>query len=58
MTRQTIDCRDIDDGCTVSVAANTQEQLLNAAAQHAVHSHGYADGNDLRGKLVDLVKSG
>lgn len=57
MTRQTIDCRDIDKSCTVSVAADNKEQLLNAAAQHAVYAHGYEDGDQLRGQLVQHVKS-
>lgn len=57
MTRQTIDCRDIDESCTVSVAADDEEQLLNAAAEHAVHTHGYEDGDQLRGQLVQHVKS-
>lgn len=57
MTRETIDCRDVDDTCTVAISADNQEQLLKIAAQHAVQAHGYQDGDGLRVQLTKLVKN-
>lgn len=60
MTRQTIDCRDFPSelGCTVSVAADSEEELLGAAAYHAVQVHHHADSPELRTQLRKLVKAG
>ena len=44
MTRKTIDCRTVpnDVGCTLSISGEPDE-LVTAAAQHAIAVHGHAD---------------
>ena len=44
MTRKTIDCRAFpnDVGCTLAISGEPDE-LVTAAAQHAVAVHGHAD---------------
>ena len=45
MTRKYIDCRQSPSvsNCTVAIAADTDEELLEAAVQHAVSVHGQQD---------------
>lgn len=52
MSRKTIDCRATpnDAGCTLTISGEPQE-VLDAAALHAVTVHGHADGPDLRAML-------
>ena len=58
MTRKTIDCRAIpnDVGCTLAITGEPDE-LITAAAQHAVAVHGHTDSPQLRqmlsGSLTD-----
>jgi predicted small metal-binding protein len=60
MGRKYIDCRDYpsESGCTVAISADSQEELVDAAAQHAVHVHGHQDGPELRAQLNQIVKEG
>ncbi|MCB1966537.1 MAG: DUF1059 domain-containing protein [Candidatus Accumulibacter sp.] len=60
MTRQYIDCREYpsDTNCTVSIAADSDEELLEAAVQHAVTVHGHQDNEELRKTLCTLFKEG
>ena len=60
MTRQYIDCREYpsDTNCTVSIAADSNEELLEAAVQHAVTVHGHQDNEELRKTLCTLFKEG
>jgi predicted small metal-binding protein len=50
MNRKYIDCRQYpsDIGCTVAIFADTDEELLEAAVQHAVSIHGHEDTPELR----------
>lgn len=59
MTRQTIDCRDFPSeiDCSVSVAADGEDELLDAAAYHAVQVHKHTDSPGLRDELRKLVKA-
>ena len=52
MTRKTIDCRSVpnDVGCTLAISGEPDE-LVTAAAQHAVTVHGHADTPELRQQL-------
>ncbi len=52
MTRKIIDCRATPNeaGCTLTIAGEPQE-VLDAAALHAVTVHGHTDGPDLRAML-------
>jgi predicted small metal-binding protein len=60
MDRKTIDCRDFpsESGCTVAISADREDELIDAAAQHAVQVHGHQDGPELRAQLRQGVKSG
>ena len=42
--------------CTVSLAADSDEELLEAAVQHAVAVHGHADTPELRKQIQALFK--
>ena len=56
MTRKTIDCRALpnDVGCTLAISGQPDE-LVAAAAQHAVAVHGHADTPELREQLRGLL---
>jgi len=60
MTRKYIDCRAFpsDSGCTVALAADSDDELLQAAVQHAVTVHGHEDTPQLREQLRQLFKEG
>jgi predicted small metal-binding protein len=60
MDRKYIDCRDYpsESGCTVAISADSQDELVEAAAQHAVKVHGHQDGPELRAQLNQIVKEG
>ncbi len=53
MSRKYIDCREYPSqmNCTVSIFADNDEELLEAAVQHAVSVHGHEDTPDLREQL-------
>lgn len=56
MTRKIIDCRAFpnDVGCTLAISGEPDE-LVSAAAQHAVAVHGHADTPELREQLRGLL---
>jgi predicted small metal-binding protein len=58
MARKYIDCRDYPSemNCTVAMAADNDEELLEAAVQHAVAIHGHTDTPELRNQLRALFK--
>ena len=60
MNRKYIDCRDFpsETGCTVAISADSEDELVEAAAQHAVKVHGHQDGPELRAMLRDGVRTG
>jgi len=60
MSRNYIDCRDYpsESGCTVAISADTKDELVDAAAQHAVQVHGHQDGPELRAQLNQIVREG
>lgn len=60
MNRKFIDCREIpsDSHCTVAIAADTDQELLEAAIQHAVAVHHHADTPELRRQLCQAFKEG
>ena len=60
MDRKYIDCRDYpsESGCSVAISADSDDELIEAAAQHAVQVHGHQDGPELRAMLRDCVKTG
>ena len=60
MARTYIDCREFpsDMHCTVAIAADSEQELLAAAVQHAVAVHGHSDTPELRKQLGQLFKAG
>ena len=58
MARKYIDCREYPSemNCTVSLAADSDEELLEAAVQHAVAVHGHTDTPELRTQIQALFK--
>ncbi|MFD0668424.1 DUF1059 domain-containing protein [Ramlibacter sp. MAHUQ-53] len=60
MTRKYVDCREYpsDMHCTVSIVADSDPELLEAAVQHAVSVHGHQDTPELREQLRQLFKAG
>jgi predicted small metal-binding protein len=60
MTRKYIDCRDYpsESGCTVAISADSSDEVVAAAAQHAVKVHGHQDTPELRQQLQQMVREG
>jgi len=55
--RMALDCRlhPSEKGCTLRIEG-TEEELLEAASQHAVTAHGHTNSPELREQLRALVK--
>ncbi|GHB10729.1 DUF1059 domain-containing protein [Streptomyces termitum] len=49
MTRKATDCRDTPSvsGCSLYISGE-EEEVVRAAAEHAVSVHGHTDGQELR----------
>ncbi|RCX31177.1 DUF1059 domain-containing protein [Thioalbus denitrificans] len=61
MARYYIDCRDYpspDIHCTVALSADSEEELLEAAVQHAIQVHGHADNTEFREQIRREFKHG
>lgn len=58
MARVYIDCREFptDMKCSVSMAADTPQELLEVAVQHAVTVHGHEDSSELRNEIGKMFK--
>lgn len=60
MSRYYIDCRNHpgDVKCTVALAADTREELLEAVVEHGRTVHGYADTPEFRNQVLQGMKEG
>ena len=60
MTRKYIDCREFpsDINCTVAIAADNENELMEIAVQHAVSAHHHEDTPQLRQQLRQLFREG
>ncbi|PZX30594.1 conserved hypothetical protein [Cupriavidus phytorum] len=60
MARKFIDCREYpsDTHCTVALSADSEDELLEAAVQHAVAVHKHQDTPELRSQLKSMFKEG
>ncbi len=60
MARKYIDCREFPSemNCTLAISADSEQELLEAAVQHAVTIHGHADSPEFRKQLEALFKEG
>ena len=57
MGRKVADCRDFpsDSGCTLTITGE-EDEVVVAAAQHAVAVHGHEDTAEVRSWLRDNLK--
>ena len=55
--RKVVDCRlyPSEIGCTLRIEG-TEEEVLDAATQHAVTAHGHTNSPELREQLRTLIK--
>lgn len=55
--RKVIDCRlfPSEKNCTLAISG-TEEEVLEAAVQHAVSAHGHKNTPDLRQQIQSLLK--
>jgi predicted small metal-binding protein len=60
MTRKYIDCREVpsDMNCTVAISADTDNELIEAAVQHAVAVHGHQDTPEFRKEIMGAMHEG
>lgn len=60
MTRKFIDCREFpsEAQCSVAISANSEEELMQVAVEHAVSTHHHSDSPELRQQLRQLFKDG
>lgn len=59
MARMFVDCRQYPSemNCSVSIAADTKKELIDAAVQHAVAVHGHQDSPDLREQIGKIIQA-
>jgi predicted small metal-binding protein len=57
MARKYIDCRDhpSEKNCSLRISG-TEEEVLDAAVQHAVSVHGHRESAELRQELRSMLK--
>ncbi|MCS3509485.1 DUF1059 domain-containing protein [Achromobacter sp. AGC78] len=60
MSRKYIDCREYPSelNCSVALVADTDDELLEAAVQHATTVHKHADSPELRTQLKGMFHEG
>jgi predicted small metal-binding protein len=60
MTRKFIDCRKFPSemNCTIAISADSEEELLEAAVQHAVAVHRHEDTRELRDMIRGAMMDG
>ena len=60
MPRKYIDCRAYPSemNCTLALSADTEQELLEAAVQHAVAVHHHRDTPEFRQQLKSMLKDG
>ena len=53
---KTLHCRDAGFDCQAVIRANTEEEVLKQAAQHALEVHGVSVSQELAEQLKTLIK--
>jgi hypothetical protein len=55
--RKSIDCRNYpsEKNCSLKITG-TEEELLDAAVQHAVSAHGHKNSPELRDQIKSMLK--
>lgn len=58
--RKFVDCREFpsESNCTVAISADSENELLEIAVQHAVTVHGHDDTPELRDMIRSAMKEG
>jgi len=58
--RKYIDCRESpgDVKCSVALAADSEDELMEATVQHLKAVHKYPDTNDVREKIKSAMRDG
>jgi predicted small metal-binding protein len=53
MARKYVDCREIpsEANCTVAIAADSEDEVVEAAVQHAAAVHSHEDSPELRDEI-------
>ena len=56
--RKSIDCRDYpsESGCTLKLEGG-EDEVLDAAVQHAITVHGHTENPELREQIRSLLKT-
>ncbi|MBI5165545.1 MAG: DUF1059 domain-containing protein [Magnetospirillum sp.] len=60
MGRKFVDCREVpsESKCTVAIAADSEDEVVEAAVEHAKATHGHADTPELRQAIRQAVHEG
>ncbi|MFK0384148.1 MULTISPECIES: DUF1059 domain-containing protein [Rhizobium/Agrobacterium group] len=60
MARQYIDCREFpsESKCTIAISADTADELIEAAVQHAIAVHGAEDTPEFRDEVRKSIHQG
>lgn len=60
MTRKYIDCREFpsDTKCSIAISADSEDEVVEAATQHAVSVHKHTDSPELRQQIRSAVHEG
>jgi predicted small metal-binding protein len=55
--RKSIDCRDhpSEKNCSLKISG-TEQEVLDAAVQHAVSAHGHENSTELRDQVKSMLK--
>jgi hypothetical protein len=55
--RKSIDCRDYpsEKNCSLKISG-TEDEVLDAAVQHAISAHGHEAGPELRSQIQSMLK--
>ena len=58
MARKYVDCRETPSvmNCTVAIAADSEDELVEAAVNHAVSVHSHEDSAELRAMVRQGIK--
>ena len=54
---KTLACADLVPGCLAVVEAETEDEIVQMAAQHAVEAHGLTPDGDLVAKVKSAIRS-
>jgi predicted small metal-binding protein len=56
--RKSIDCRDhpSENNCSLKISG-TEQEVLDAAVQHAVSAHGHGNSPELRDQIKSMLRN-